>query len=345
MELSLTKVIVIIAILGTVAYFGNQIKSKYTSENFLYEYKLVKEYVLNESPIYSHSKPKIWIHTKYELNARKWRDFGTRNTTDLNQPYLHLTIQSMIRHCGNDFHILLIDDDSFPKLLDDWSYDLSSMHGKEKDIYRQYALAKMIWKYGGILVPNSYLCLHSLLPVWNQYAHTKKPFVFEMPNRTSGMEVNRNFVPDMTFLGCGESNNEKMMEFLNFLYKRVSEVHKSAENEFEGDIPSWLHIAVHRGIFDLISGDVIGVKTNKRNKPICIEDWMEEKDIDLSEKCCGIFIPAEEILRRPKYQWFASLHTTDILKSNMILSKYMRQATLQEPLSDDSGVWKSDSCM
>ena len=47
-------------------------------------------------------------------------DFHSRNTNNLNQPYLHLTIQSIIDHCSNDFHICLIDDDSFSKLIPEW---------------------------------------------------------------------------------------------------------------------------------------------------------------------------------------------------------------------------------
>ena len=39
---------------------------------------MIKLYLLNDSPLYGQNKPKIWIHSKYELNARKWRDFQSR---------------------------------------------------------------------------------------------------------------------------------------------------------------------------------------------------------------------------------------------------------------------------
>ena len=77
------------------------------------EYNLIQDYLLNESPLYGYNRPKLWIHSKYEINARKWKDFYSRNTTDLNQPYLYLTIKSIINHCGDDFNVCLIDDESF----------------------------------------------------------------------------------------------------------------------------------------------------------------------------------------------------------------------------------------
>ena len=64
-----------------------------------------------------NNKPKLWIHMDYHINSRKWKNFMSRNSTDLNQPYLYLTIQSIINHNSNDFHICLIDDDAFEKIL------------------------------------------------------------------------------------------------------------------------------------------------------------------------------------------------------------------------------------
>jgi hypothetical protein len=49
------------------------------------EEELIRNYLLNESPLYGYNRPKLWIHSKYEINARNWKDFGSRNTTDLNQ--------------------------------------------------------------------------------------------------------------------------------------------------------------------------------------------------------------------------------------------------------------------
>ena len=53
-----------------------------------------------------------------------------KNVTDnkckfLNADYLYLTIRSIINKCGDDFHVALIDDNSFKMVLDNWTIDLN----------------------------------------------------------------------------------------------------------------------------------------------------------------------------------------------------------------------------
>ena len=67
---------------------------------------------------------------------------------------------------------------------------------------------------------------------------------------------------------------------------------------------------------------MVGVKTNDR-KTILLENLMEEEYLDLSPNVVGIFIPGEEILNRPKFQWFAVLPSEQLLKTKMIISKYL----------------------
>lgn len=123
---------------------------------------MIKNYLLNESPLYGYNRPKLWIHSKYEINSRKWKDFYSRNTTDLNQDYIHLTIKTIINHCGEDFNICLIDDDSFGKLLPNWDVDLMNMAEPRKSNYRAMGMAQLIYVYGGMTLPNSFVCLKNL---------------------------------------------------------------------------------------------------------------------------------------------------------------------------------------
>jgi hypothetical protein len=59
----------ILAILGIViamSYVAPKIKQSFESND---EYELIKKYLLNDSPLYGFNKPKIWIHSKYEVNS------------------------------------------------------------------------------------------------------------------------------------------------------------------------------------------------------------------------------------------------------------------------------------
>ena len=67
-----------IGMLLVASYVGSQIKSKLNIENTDEdEHKLIKEYILNDSPLYGLNRPKLWIHSKYEVNSRNWYSFGS----------------------------------------------------------------------------------------------------------------------------------------------------------------------------------------------------------------------------------------------------------------------------
>jgi hypothetical protein len=60
---------------------------------------------------------------------------------------------------------------------------------------------------------------------------------------------------------------------------------------------------------------------------------MEDNYLDLSPNIYGIYIPEEEILLRPKYQWFAVLDSQQILETNMFIAKHIK-ASMVDAFSD-----------
>ena len=166
---------------------------------------LIREYLLNESPLYGYNRPKLWIHSKYELNARKWKDFYSRNSTDLNQPYIHLTIKSIINHCGNDFNICLIDDESFSNLLPDWcDIELNIMTEPMRSQYRELGMLQILHLYGGLVVPNSFVCIKNLKTFYENGINNDAPFVCETINNIS---VNgARFIPSTYIMGSPKNN-------------------------------------------------------------------------------------------------------------------------------------------
>jgi hypothetical protein len=164
--------LITLGLVVVVSSYSNFIKDKFKGDDN--ENEMIKDYLLNESPLYGKNKPKLWIHSKYEMNARRWKDFYSRNTKDLNQDYLHLTIKTIINHNGDDFNICLIDDDSFSKLLPNWDIDLSNVAEPIKDYFRNLAMCQLLYTYGGMVVPNSLVCLKSLTPLYNEFIHFDK---------------------------------------------------------------------------------------------------------------------------------------------------------------------------
>jgi len=318
----LTGLVILVA-----SYVATTMKKPFESTND--EYELIRKYLLNDSPLYGYNRPKIWIHTKYDMNARKWLDFQSRNTTDLNQPYLHLTIQTIINHCGQDFNVCLIDDESFSKLLPSWDIDLTIVAEPMRTHFRQLGLLELIYYYGGMVVPNSFVCIKNLKEFYDVATSGDQPFVCEAINRTMNLEKQKHkmlFIPDPYFMGA-KKNDTTILEIV----EKVKQLNKtpffSSEPDFLGIISQYCLDYINKSKMNLITGEMIGIKTKSR-KTILLEDLMEEDYLDLNSNAVGIYIPADEVLVRPKFQYLAYLSKEEILQSRLIIAKYMAASIL-----------------
>lgn len=323
---TITFYLFMFALVGIAAYSGNTYKTYISGTDYKDDYEIVKEYLLDDSPLYGKNRPKIWIHSKYEVNARKWKNFQSRSSTDLNQPYLFLTVQSIINHCGNNFHICLIDDDSFTKLIPGWNISIASLADPMKSQARDIAMLQVIYNYGGMIVPNSFLCLKNLVDLYQKGTLENKPFFVEHHNRHCNIvkETRSNrFIVDMKMMGA-KKHSKIVGDLITFLKGKMSNGHFSQHNEFEGSMQHWLEDALANNLISRIDGEWIGIKTKKK-KPILVEDLMEENYLDVDHsRIYGVLIPSEDILTRPKYQWFAILPEADVLETRMILSKLIK---------------------
>ena len=323
------------------SFVANKYKQTFSTEHSKDEYEMVKQYLLNDSPLYGYNRPKLWIHSKYEINARKWKDFQSRNTTDLNQPYLYLTIQTIINHCGDDFHVCLIDDDTFQKLIPTWDIDISNLAEPMKSHVRNIGMLELIYYYGGMVMPNSFLCTKNLIELYRQGIQNEKAFVCENINRHVNIQKGTQralYIPDIEIMGASK-NCECIKDFIEYLKKIIYNGHFHSENDFLGSKNNYLMDQIRQSNFQLIGGEFIGIK-NRHGKQITIDDLMEESFLDIdSMKIYGIQIPRDELLRRIKYQWFTILPVKDILESNVILSKFFKTSMVD---SADTILQKND---
>jgi hypothetical protein len=325
-----------VSIILLVGYFGNQIKSAFTDKND--ENELIRKYLLNDSPLYGYVRPKLWIHSKYEINARRWKSFQSRNTTDLNQPYIHLTVKTIMDHCGDDFNVCLIDDESFSKLIPGWDIDISKTAEPMKSHYRELGMIELLYIYGGMTIPNSFVCLRNLKSLYDMGIQGEKPFVAEGINRYMNLVTNGNrrvFTPTTEIMGA-KKHSEGMRKMADYLKNRNQDPHFSSEQEFLGNTSEWCLREIQSGSINLIGGEFVGIKGTK-GTPILLEDLMEEKFLDICPKRnYGILIPREDILSRVKYQWFAYMSSTELLKTNLIIVKYLLNALHSAEQQSDS---------
>ena len=325
---SIYKYIFAMTIITLTLYVGDKFRKSLSNPNE--EYDMIKNYLLNDSPLYGFNKPKIWIHTKFEYNSRVWKSFMSRSSTDLNQPYLHITIRSIIDRCGDDFHICLIDDATFSKLLPSWDIELHKVAEPMRTHLRELGMALLIYHYGGMTLPNSFLCIRdNMKTLFDEATYNGKPFVAESHNRTENTNrKSSSFIPSTYILGAREKENEVIGELIEFLKNRYrSRSHFTSSFDFIGDSQHWCLDAVNSDKMNLIGGDIIGIKT-PGGDPIFLDDLMSEYYLNLSSNAVGIWIPEDELLDRSKYQWFAVLREEQIWETNVILAKYMKASVM-----------------
>jgi hypothetical protein len=255
---------------------------------------------------FQEGKPILWMHAMGEVNARHWLNFYSRNSTELNQPYLYLTMKSVFDKCQDSFNVCLVDDDAF-KDLPGWTHDVASMPSPEKERYRQLGLAKLLHRYGGFLVPNSLLCLKDLRSFYKDQLSIKDAFAVCAGKRDStGKEV-----PCPLFMGCDKGS--KLMA--DFVDKAETMLHDNA-SEF-GD-----EVAKLCGHFTIHDGTLMGTKTSG-GRDVILQDLLGTSHVPFHNEACGIFFPAAELLKRPVYGWFARLSSEQIMRSDFVFCKML----------------------
>ena len=306
---------------------------KYDNENTSkYYYDMLNQFLVNKNDGVSNSlgknnKPCLWIHLHNDnsiipsTNQRNWLNFYSRNTTNFNQPYQLLTIKSIIEKCSDDFNVCIIDDNSFLKIIPNWTIDISKMANPLKNRMRMLALSRLLNIYGGLIVPSSFICLRSLKPLYNLSLRNEKLIIGDFVNRTNyNTSIEQNLLPYLYFM-ISEPNNPVLLDFISYqesLYSRDF----TSDLEFNGKINKWLYEANANNKLHILDGQYIGTK-DKENSIILVDDLLSSQVIELHSDNYGLYIPWNELIMRTALSWFVYLSVEEVLDSNTNIGKYL----------------------
>jgi len=324
MDMNISKYILFFIGMVVLSHLYNKLLK---SEDIIaseYYYKMVDQYLITNQNLGNNNKPFLWIHIHNnnsiipEINQRSWLSFFSRNTNNFNQPYQYLTIKSIIDKCGDDFNICLIDDSSFKKIIPEWSINLDNVSSPIKDHLRLLALSNLLYTYGGILVPSSFICFKSLKPFYDENINNNKMFVGEFVNKTCNSTNYVDFMPTPHLMGCNIKNNE-MKEFIKYL-EILNSTDFVAEMDFLGKPNQWLQNKCAKNEINLINGSLLGIKEND-GKRIFTEDLIKSTFINLDVDAYGLYIPWDELINRHTLEWFVRLSPQQVLESNTFIGK------------------------
>lgn len=279
----------------------------------------IKNHLLH-SGLYAQ-KPVMWIMIEKEFNTRDWRHFHERTQTSMNMPFVLLTLRSIIENNAESFTICIINDDSFERILPNWRVNLNELADPICSNMRQLAITQMLYTYGGMMVPMSFICVKDMKSLYENGISDKGMFVMNTKGKSvNGLDV----MPDSVWMGC-KKRNKNMKEMMLFMEVLTSYDYTS-ESEFLSRISEYCK--KEEGI-KVIDSKYIGVKSD-RNKLIGIEDLMSNKYVGLDKSSYGMYVPWKEITSRPKYDWFARLDSEGVLRSNTAVGNWLMQSYMNK---------------
>ena len=316
---SFTNLFILFFILIVLGVLYKRFEDKMAREESSDIYESIQKYLLDDETLGKSKKPILWIHVPYEYNSRNWLSFGSRSSFDLNQPYLYLTVRSIIKNCDKSFTICIIDDTSFKKLIPGWNINMTSISDPILSNMRMLGMMKLLYIYGGIQCPISFLCLKDLNELYIKGTRGEKMFVCETVDRNV-TSTDVDFYPNLSFCGAPKEC-ETVRELCNFIQRTASHDY-TADTKFLGEYDKWSKEGIHSGKINMIEGVEIGTKTVDE-KQIIVDDLMSNNYLDLYQGTYGILIPSEEILNRKKFEWFARMSPKQVMESDTIIGNYI----------------------
>jgi len=299
------------------------IDSKERNDDAIRDYLLTDPDTLGALAV---TRPILWIPIVYSHNSRNWSSFGSRSSYDLNQPYIYLVVKSIISYCKDSFHICLVDDKSYKRLMPDWRYDPKVTPEPVMEHARNLAIIKLLRVYGGMTVPPSFLCLRNLDELFSQSISSKSNmFVCEERNRTS--LAGTDYVTGISVMGC-TANSESMRELETF-YEQAIVNDYTRDIDLSDKLGVMCNNLIRIGKVTRVNAELIGIR-DRAGKKVDVEDLMGNSYIEFTSHAYGILIPANEILARTAYQWFVRLSAEQVLSSNTIIGKYILVANVPD---------------
>jgi hypothetical protein len=339
---NMTNLFILFSILIVLGFLYKRFEDKLMREENKDNYEAIQKYLLDDVTLGKSKKPILWIHVPYEYNSRKWLSFGSRSSFDLNQPYLYLTTRSIIKHCDESFTVCIFDDNSFAKLIPGWNVDMTRLSDPILSNMRVLGMMKLLYIYGGMLCPISFLCMKDLMGIYTKGTRGNKMFVCETVDRNS-TSVSRDFYSSISFCGAPKEC-ETVAEFCHYI-QTVSSNDHTAESKFLGQYDRWTMKRIEQGRINLIEGVEIGTKTID-DKQIILDDLMSNNYLDLYKGTSGILIPSNELLNRLNFGWFVRMSPKQVLESDTIIGNYLLLSVgpedsqgILEPLEVNTNNW------
>ena len=268
---------------------------------------------------YDH-RPILWIYVNFKKNSKNWLSFYSRNSYCLNTPYKSLTIQSIINNSNENYNICLIDDNSFKTLLtaDEFDKDLQYISEPVKSNYVKLAMLKLLYKYGGFIVPNSFIGFSNFNKLFYDNIEHKGCFIGEFQNTDT--LLNTDYVLSDKLIGC-KKNNDAIQNIISY-YLNILQNDYTSNTNLNGVMENYYLQLANEGKMNVIPKEKMGIVDYKNSK-ILVSDLLSMNNIILHKNIYGLYIPSNILEKKLNYGWFTRMSEKQVLNSETNIGKLL----------------------
>ena len=275
---------------------------------------LVEKYLVNDETevVNNPKKTIVWIYIPKARNARNWINFGSRNNYS-NPPIMYITLTSIILKAQRNCKVCIVDDTSLSKLLKGWDIKLDTLDCFSKSKIANLAMMKVLYKYGGILVPPTYLAMNDIDVLYKNGVQQTDMFVVETLDDTKEyLTLNHMFV------GC-KAKSSTMKDIIGRLEQTAHDT--ALDDVFNED--SVLYSYIQDRTVTVVHGSNIG-NIDSNGDLLSFDRLLSDEDICMDDNILhGIYIPYKKLLSRDKYRWILYMTYDDLLQTDTFLTRCM----------------------
>jgi len=171
-----------------------------------------------------------------------------------------------------------------------------------------------------MFIPCSTLCFKSFKELYKESSDK----MFSIETLSKGELSNKiSLLPNHLFFGC--KKNDIYLEELIYDWSQSMNNLYFSENNFTGRFERICYDLSVDTKMNVVDGTKIGTKTTD-NKIIMLEDlFSENPDIKINKDMYCLHIPADDILKRNVFAWFANESTENIITGRNLISQYFNK--------------------
>ncbi len=277
-------------------------------------------YFDNYKNLKASKKQKIFIRVYNERNARKWNDFGGRSSNEMNLDLALLCIQSAVYYLGDDYDIVLYDNTSVGRLIEEEDEeDLcnvknpSQISGVDLKQWESYCKAKILNTYGGIVMEP---CFY----------FTRKPTMKELFPQSmtichytnEGLNVSeKQSIPNCSNWISAPKQNSDIQLYMKYMeYLCVN--HYTADHKYFDKTFQKLYSLKY------LNPKLIGTM-DSQNKPVYTTDLLSKRNIKFDNSLLCLFINLDYLKKYRQHQWILRMNSTQLKQMNNYLGEFISQ--------------------